>query len=226
MSISVILLGFIPTWLIFVAACISPGPNTFLVISVALNHRRSALWVCLGLALGGFIWAFVSLLGVSELLIRFPQLVKLLALLGGSYLIWMGLKTITSMYRNRIVGKSANSGQVSQSSMISLPTLGAIRKGILTTLSNPKVALLWVSLSSAVPLSSLASSGTSYYSWLVVYCSVIAVIVFMVYGTISFFFSTAQSQKIYLNHAHWFDGIFAVVFMGIGSVILYQHVIT
>jgi len=219
---SIILLSFIPTWLVFAVACISPGPNTFLVMSIALNSRVAAFWVCVGLAIGGFIWAFLSLVGVSQLLVQYPQMLQLIALLGGGYLIYLGCKTFNSVFKKMRMGKLADKSAIAsiECTSAALTAQGAIRKGIITTLSNPKVALVWLSLSAVVPV------NADQLMWLVVYCCVIAGIVFSVYAAIGLLFSGAGYQKLYLANAHVFDSIFATVFLGLGMMMIYSHVLS
>jgi len=216
------LLSFIPTWLVFSVACISPGPNTLLVMSIALNSRIAAFWVCVGLAIGGFIWAFLSLAGVSQLLMQYPQMLQVIAILGASYLIYLGCKTFYSVFKKMRMAKLVNNSTVAaiECSTLSLTPYIAIRKGLITTLSNPKVALVWLSLSAVVPV------DADQLMWLVVYCSVIACIVFSVYACVGLLFSRSGYQKLYLNNAHVFDSVFATVFFGLGLMLIYTHVLS
>jgi len=218
---SLILLSFIPTWLVFAVACISPGPNTVLVMSIALNSRIAAFWVCVGLSIGGFIWAFLSLAGVSQLLVQYPQMLQVIAALGASYLIYLGCKTLYSVYKKRRAAKLTGDSTLAaiEGSTLSLTPQIAIRKGLITTLSNPKVALVWLSLSAVVPV------DAEQLMWLVVYCSVIAGIVFSVYACVGLLFSRSGYQKLYLKNAHVFDSVFATVFLSLGLMMIYTHVL-
>jgi len=217
---SLMLLSFIPTWLVFAIACISPGPNTFLVISIALTNRIAAFWVCIGLAMGGFVWAFLSLAGVSQLLLKYPQMLQIIAACGGSYLIYLGCKTFLSVCKKlraaKVVDKTV--GPANNHSVSPLTASIAIKKGLITTLSNPKVALVWLSLSSVVPV------AADQLVWLLIYCSVIAIIVFSIYACVGLLFSGPGYQKLYLHHAHWFDSVFAMVFFCLGVMMIYSHV--
>ncbi len=221
MSSSIIILSFIPTWLIFTAACISPGPNTFLVMSVALSQsRKSALWVTLGIALGGFVWAFISLAGVSQLLNSYPGLLQVIAIVGGSYLCYIGFKTLRSVFASKANAatdiKSTVTNQELQTNTEN-SRIKNITKGIITTLSNPKVAMLWMSLSSVVPVS------TAQMGWLSFYALVIGTIVFCVYGTIGLIFSEARAQQNYLKHSNLINSLFAAIFIALGLFIFFNH---
>ncbi|MCJ8299456.1 MAG: LysE family translocator [Pseudomonadales bacterium] len=224
MSSSMIILSFIPTWLIFTAACISPGPNTFLVMSVALSqNRKSALWVTLGIALGGFVWAFVSLVGVSQLLNSYPGLLQVIAILGGSYLCYIGFKTLRSVLAAKANATTDTLSAVTVQDLHSLPEnrrIKNIAKGVITTLSNPKVAMLWMSLSSVVPVS------TAQMGWLAFYALVIGTIVFCVYGTIGLIFSETRAQQNYLKHSNLINSLFAAIFIALGLFIFINHGLT
>ena len=224
MSSSMIILSFIPTWLIFTAACISPGPNTFLVMSVALTQsRKSALWVTFGIALGGFVWAFISLVGVSQLLNSYPGLLQVIAILGGSYLCYIGFKTLRSVLAAKANATTDTLSAVTVQGLQSLPEnrrIKNIAKGVITTLSNPKVAMLWMSLSSVVPVS------TAQMGWLAFYAVVIGTIVFCVYGTIGLIFSEPRAQQNYLKHSNLINSLFAAIFIALGLFIFINHGLT
>ena len=221
MSSSIIILSFIPTWLIFTAACISPGPNTFLVMSVALSQsRKSALWVTLGIALGGFVWAFISLAGVSQLLNSYPGLLQVIAIVGGSYLCYIGFKTLRCVLAAKTSAATDTVNAVTDKELqpnIENSRTKNIAKGFITTLSNPKVAMLWMSLSSVVPVS------TAQMGWLSFYALVIGAIVFCVYGTIGLIFSEIKAQQNYLKHSNLINSLFAAIFIALGLFIFFNH---
>ena len=87
----------IETWLAFVATStillVIPGPTILLVISYALGQGwRAALPMSIGVALGDFTAMSLSMLGVGALLAASATLFTVLKLVGGAYLIWLGIK--------------------------------------------------------------------------------------------------------------------------------------
>lgn len=87
----------IETWLAFVAAStillVIPGPTILLVISYALGQGwRAALPMSIGVALGDFTAMSLSMLGVGALLAASATLFTVLKLVGGAYLVWLGIK--------------------------------------------------------------------------------------------------------------------------------------
>ncbi len=75
------------------AALISPGPN-FLLISQtsSAESRRAGLWTALGVVIGTIVWATTALLGVSVVFSRFAWLYKGMKILGGAYLVYLGIR--------------------------------------------------------------------------------------------------------------------------------------
>lgn len=182
-------------------------------MATALNSgRATALLITLGLAIGGFIWPFISLLGVSQLLAKNPQLINWLALFGGSYLIYLGAKPLLKgIKNNKLV--TATLPQ-SNADSPSLSGGKAIQRGLITTLSNPKVAMVWISLSSVIPVTS------EQIGWISIYSAVIALIVFCVYATIACVFSDSRAQTVYLKKTKLIDGIFSALFIMLGVFII------
>ena len=76
-------------------ALMSPGPDFFYVSQTAVSHsRREALAGVVGIALGVAVWAAFALLGLQLLLHRLAWLERAIAVCGGVYLCWMGLKML------------------------------------------------------------------------------------------------------------------------------------
>lgn len=86
-------------WLAFVAASIVllliPGPTILLVIGDSLAHRGKSSWSTVaGVAAGDTTAMAVSLAGAGALLAASATAFTALKILGGGYLIWLGIKSI------------------------------------------------------------------------------------------------------------------------------------
>ncbi|MEO0357686.1 MAG: LysE family transporter, partial [Pseudomonadota bacterium] len=131
------------TWAALAAAALSPGPNLVAVAGRALGTgRAAALWVTTGLALGAFLWAIATSLGLGLLFDRFPTALTVLGFVGGGYLMWLGFKGIRSALTNTggiITPNATDTGPISH-----------ILHGLLVTGTNPKVAVLWASMATFV----------------------------------------------------------------------------
>ncbi len=205
------LASFLPTWLIFIVACISPGQNTVLMMSTGLgNTKVKTVLVASGLGIGGFTWSFVSLLGITILLKQYPYLIKVIALIGGLYLMYLGIKTLMSTLKKKDITTSKLNFQ---------SNFSALKIGLITTFLNPKVALLWISLSPLIPIK------TNEYGLLSFYSIIIALIVFGIYGSIGLLFSSKKTQAMYSNNAKLFNIIFGILFSLLGFGLILNHVL-
>ena len=84
-------------WITFAVAStlllIMPGPTVLLVVSYALGHgRRTALSTGAGVVLGDFVAMTASILGLGALLATSADLYGILRLIGGGYLVYLGVK--------------------------------------------------------------------------------------------------------------------------------------
>jgi len=79
--------------LIWLAAVISPGPNFLVVSRLALSRSRtSAIGATFGIAAGSLIYAALTLFGLSVLILRFAWLGETIRVVGGAYLVWLGIQ--------------------------------------------------------------------------------------------------------------------------------------
>lgn len=113
---------------VWLAAIVSPGPDLVQIIRVGSKDRRSGVLCALGIMLGNTIWIVASLAGLSALIQAFPQILSVLQILGGAYLLWMGVGAIHSS------GAEIPAGQ-----KVARPFL----TGLATNLSNPKAILFF-----------------------------------------------------------------------------------
>ncbi|WP_426396505.1 LysE family translocator [Ralstonia sp. R-29] len=94
------------TWLAFIGASIIilliPGPTILLVIGDSLANRGRSAWSTVaGVAAGDTTAMAVSLAGAGALLAASATAFTALKLIGGSYLVYLGIKSILSARRLR-----------------------------------------------------------------------------------------------------------------------------
>ncbi|PSW22074.1 lysine transporter LysE [Photobacterium sanctipauli] len=135
---------------IWVLAVMTPGANVLLTINTALNHDRSlARYSALGVSLAILLWAFFGASGLMVLLTLYPQLFTVMKVVGGCYLVYLGLgqlyrtrkqRTLTQKQRNLL-----EAGE--QFDYQSSPTkLKLTCTAFLTSILNPKTGFFIVSL--------------------------------------------------------------------------------
>ncbi|AHC23676.2 MULTISPECIES: LysE family translocator [Mycobacteriaceae] len=129
----------IETALSFAGLClllsISPGPDSLLVLRLALNRPREGIFVAAGSAMGSLLWACAVAVGLARLLAAHPGLVDVLHFAGGAYLIYLGIREVfdTDELLDHPGGRTRAG------------TAG-FTKGLVSCLLNPKVGLFFLLL--------------------------------------------------------------------------------
>jgi threonine/homoserine/homoserine lactone efflux protein len=125
-------------WLLHLAALLTPGANVLLVSHLAADgDRRAAACAAAGVAIGAGIWSSAAVLGVGALFAQIPAFRLALRLAGAAYLVHVALR----MWRAP-AQPAARPGRLSPRR--------ALLAGLLTNLSNPKAALFFGSIFTAV----------------------------------------------------------------------------
>jgi threonine/homoserine/homoserine lactone efflux protein len=126
------------TWLLYLVAALglslTPGPNSLLVLTHgALHGHRKTLYTVAGGALGFLALIALSMLGIGALLQTSAQALTLLKLIGGAYLVWLGVQ----LWRAPAIqlGSTAAGSDARGSALL--------RQGLLTAISNPKALLFY-----------------------------------------------------------------------------------
>lgn len=127
---------FIPTFFI---VSITPGMCMTLAMTLGMSYGvRTTMWMMWGELLGVASVALAAVIGVSTVMLSYPQVFFLLKWLGGAYLIWLGI----NMWRSK--GKLAVTNTERQEQQISRFKL--FNQGFITAIANPKGWAFMVSL--------------------------------------------------------------------------------
>ena len=189
-------------WAAFAAAAISPGPNMVAVASRALGSGRTAsLAVAFGIAIGAFGWALLTALGLGALFEAYPVLLRVLGLLGGAYLAWLGYKG----WRSALTGTA---GEIAPKAGTGLGR--DMLHGLVVTATNPKVALLWASLATFV------GGATTSWPTLLLFAGVSALPGFAIYGTYGLVFSAGGVRRLYDRFRRATEAVFGTIFGALG----------
>ena len=128
-------------WLLYLLTCfgiaVVPGPNALLVLTHgALHGNRKTLFTISGGVLGFIAMIALCVLGLGALLKTSMVWLTALKIVGGLYLIWLGI----GMLRSR---------KLDPQQVVAAPQLSdwqALRIGFLTNALNPKTTLFVVAL--------------------------------------------------------------------------------
>jgi len=136
-------------------ALMSPGPDFALVVqNTARYGRQTGLYIALGLSCGILLHSILSLTGISYLVQQHPTLFAILQLMGGSYLLYLGVGALHGLWKSRYSEKLGD-GEIKQEKQNYLLSSKrqAFSRGFATNILNPKALVFFVSLmSSLVPV--------------------------------------------------------------------------
>ena len=131
-------------YLAFVVAttfmAISPGPAIMFFVRTGLGGRASRVFAgVIGVNSATLIWFLASAFGLQMLMSAFPLAFKIIAVLGGLYIDWLGLKTVRAALslKTETVAGDALKPEPERSD------LATLRQGFTVQMLNPKVLLFF-----------------------------------------------------------------------------------
>jgi threonine/homoserine/homoserine lactone efflux protein len=152
----------------------TPGPDTAITISGTLGGgRRGGVCTALGVSCGQAVWTLAASAGISALLVASEPAFLTVRYLGAAYLLYLGLHAIWSARRE--VAAPAAAGEPARRG-----ALACYRRGLLSDLGNPKMAVFFTSLlpQFGTGFASLALLGLMFcamtFLWLACYALVVA----------------------------------------------------
>jgi threonine/homoserine/homoserine lactone efflux protein len=170
------LAGFVALAIVVI---VTPGPDTALTIrNTLVGGRPAGVATAVGVALGQATWSIATSVGIAALLVAAEPAFAALKLAGAAYLIYLGAQSLWSAFR----GRPAHPGIEGSAGHVRVTT--ALRQGILSNLSNPKMAVFFPSLlpqfvaADAPPFLALLALGILFclmtLAWLTAYAFAVA----------------------------------------------------
>ncbi|MEV7106568.1 LysE family translocator [Streptomyces atroolivaceus] len=128
-----------------------PGADFTVVVRNALASRWDGLATAVGVAGGLVVHTALAVAGLAAVLVTMPVLFRGVQLLGGAYVLYLGLSGLYAMRRRAAAGAAAGAGAGSGSEEeVTGGTPAApgraLRQGFLTNALNPKAPVLFLSL--------------------------------------------------------------------------------
>ncbi|MFD6275368.1 LysE family translocator [Streptomyces sp. NPDC060209] len=120
-----------------------PGADFTVVVRNALVSRRSGLATAVGVAGGLLVHTALAVAGLAAVLVTMPVLFRTVQLLGGAYVLYLGLSGLYAMRRRAVAGAGAEEGPADRAPSGHGRSL---RQGFLTNALNPKAPVLFLSL--------------------------------------------------------------------------------
>ncbi len=119
---------------------ISPGPAIMFFVRTGLAGRASRVFAgVVGVNSATLVWFVASAFGLQVLMAAFPLAFKVIAVLGGLYIAWLGFKTFRAALSlaNEVVDGEALRPEPERSD------LATLRQGFMVQMLNPKVLLFF-----------------------------------------------------------------------------------
>lgn len=117
----------------------TPGPDTAVTIrSVLVGGRRAGVMTAFGVVTGQACWTAAASAGVTALLIASEPAFVVVKLAGAAYLVYLGVLAIVAAIRGTEAAEHREAPPLAQTT--------AYRQGLLSDLTNPKMAAFFTSL--------------------------------------------------------------------------------
>jgi threonine/homoserine/homoserine lactone efflux protein len=120
---------------------VTPGVDTFLVVrNVIRGGRIDGVYTGLGVCSGLFVHATLSALGITVILLHSALLFGAVKMLGGLYLVWLGLVSLVGAWRRKDPDNPVSPAPSKAETIFSRSYL----EGLLSNVLNPKPALFYL----------------------------------------------------------------------------------
>lgn len=197
-------------FVVHMLALISPGPNLLIVTQTAVSYnRRTGILVAMGLATGAAIWSTAALVGLNVVFAYITWLYGALRLLGGIYLIYLGVK----------IWRTANQ-EFSPLENLEKPIQThwqSFRLGLLTTLTNPKAGIFFGGIFAAL-------LPPDFPFWMKIIAILLVILDSAVFHIgLALFFSTNRVKQIYRRIKVYVDRLAGAALTFLGLRILFGN---
>ena len=188
---------------VLIMGVISPGPSFIYVARNAVARSRThGLVTALGTGAGAAIFSIMAMLGLQKVLTAVPEMFIGLKVAGGLYLLWLGYK----IYRGAAQPMDfAAGGMAAEHSL-----LKTFRDGLHTQLSNPKTALVFASIFTAL----LPERIPLAFYYIVPLMSFVIDVSW--YSLVALVLSSARPRGVYLRMKRKIDIVTATVLGALG----------
>lgn len=190
----------------------SPGPDFFYVVKQSASHsNRAGFLAATGISLGIIFWAALAIFGLAWLKHSAGEIIQyIIMLLGGSYLIYIGLKMIKSTQNAQFNENKQN--------LIALHPFTEIRKGLMINIFNAKAGVYFTSVISAF----LGNFTETIQLFELLFLFVIST--FIYFCLVAFLFSRKPVRLFYTKYSRYIDNIAGVIFIAFGVKLIYDGI--
>lgn len=183
---------------------LTPGPDMVFVVGQTLAGGSRRGWAALlGIVTGAMAHIVAAASGVAALLAAFPGLFDTLCIAGAVYLLWFSIGAFHAAWNGRLVINAA------------APARKAYRDGLVTNLTNPKVALFFLTFLPQFVDPSLAPA------WLqmLILGPLVPLMSIPVFAAL--IASADRAGERLARAARWLDGLAGTLFLALGLRLLF-----
>jgi RhtB (resistance to homoserine/threonine) family protein len=184
---------------------LTPGPDTAYILGRSIAQGREAgIASALGICVGSIFHSCAAALGLSAILATSAVAFAAIKLLGGAYLIFLGIKMLLD--RRRQLSLPSNFRRRT--------TIAAFRQGVFTNVLNPKVALFFLAFlpqfidpASNMKLLAFLALGLTFVTTGTIWCLILA------------WFASAFSERLRTNETigQWLNRAAGALFVFLGA---------
>ncbi|MEZ1324969.1 LysE family translocator [Pseudomonas fluorescens] len=188
-------------------AVVAPGPDFAVTIRQSVRFGR-LVGICTALGIGAGISVHVlyTLLGVGALMHTTPWLLTVAKVIGGAYILYLGVSLLRSKPKSAIEGEKTSEEPVVEQTLFK-----AFSTGFLTNATNPKATLFFLAIFTTIISASTPLQIQAFYGlWM---CFVNA----LWFVVVALFFSSSRVRVLFMRMGHWFErtmGVVLILFAG------------
>lgn len=122
----------------------TPGPDSLAIADAAVRSRTDGVMIALGAVTGMLVFTVAACTGLGALLVAAPAALDALRIVGGLYLVFVGLTSLRSAVR-----APADTEETAPGSPASQRILAPARRfgrGLLVDMTNPKTLVVFVTV--------------------------------------------------------------------------------
>lgn len=192
---------------VLVMGVMSPGPSFIYVARNAVVYSRlHGLVTAIGTGVGAATFSLMAMLGLQQILNAVPELFIAMKIFGGVYLIWLAVKLFRTASQPLTLSMNLNAENKS--------LWKTFRDGLFTQLSNPKTAIVFASIFTALLP---ADIPTEYYY-------VLPAMSFIIdaswYSLVALLLSAERSRRVYLRIKGQVDRVSATILSFLGCKLI------
>ena len=188
-------------------AVVAPGPDFAVTIRQSVRFGR-LVGICTALGIGAGISVHVlyTLLGVGALMHTTPWLLTVAKVIGGAYILYLGVSLLRSKPKSAIEGEKTSEEPVVEQTLFK-----AFSTGFLTNATNPKATLFFLAIFTTIISAETPLQIQAFYGlWM---CFVNA----LWFVVVALFFSSSRVRLLFMRMGHWFErtmGVVLILFAG------------